>query len=209
MHDMLRKRLFGILTLKNYIMRKLLIIAVFIVSSISCMAQTYRYERVYSVNRNTEVKQKSSGEYYITFTSNKNKCFFSDKDGYKPKQSNMFTIMPEYRDEDYGVYRYKGKRNGMLIYQATNRSYSTYQREVYKIEYEYLYFSEDYSKINEFSGDVEYPTVYSPEASGQQSGSIAGSASFESVSGSKRGDIIWVYEERESKSNAQIPTYLY
>ena len=117
--------------------------------------------------------------------------------------------MPEYRDEDYGVYRYKGKRNGMLIYQATNRSYSTYQREVYKIEYEYLYFSEDYSKINEFSGDVEYPTVYSPEASGQQSGSIAGSASFESVSGSKRGDIIWVYEKRESKSNAQIPTYLY
>lgn len=209
MHDMLRKRLFGILTLKNYIMKRLLIIAVIIVSSISCMAQTYRYEQVYSVNRNTDVKKKSSGEYFITFTSNKNKCFFSDKDGYKPKQSSMFTVIPEYRDEDYGVYRYKGKRNGMLIYEAINRSYSTYQREVYEIEYEYLYFSEDYNKINKFSGDVEYPTVYSPEARGQQSGTIAGSASFESANNCKRGDIIWVYERRENNSNAQIPTHLY
>lgn len=190
-------------------MRKLLIIAVIIVSSLSCMAQTYRYELVYSVNRDTEIKKKSSGEYYITFTSNKSKCFFSDKDGYKPKRSNMFMIEPEFRDEDYGVYCYKGKRNGMLIYEAINRSYSTYQREVYIIEYEYLYFSEDYNKINKFSGDVEYPTVYSTEASGSQAGAIAGRASFESANNCKRGDVIWVYEKRENNSNAQIPTHLY
>lgn len=69
-------------------MKKLLLIFSFVLigSCVSSFAQTHTYRYLYTVNRETEVKDKTfvdGTKKYITFTNGKSFCYESDQNGVK------------------------------------------------------------------------------------------------------------------------------
>lgn len=115
-----------------------LVLLLMLSSTLNC--QTFYYKCTASVNPQTGVRTSPTIVCkYVTFT--KTGCYESDENG------NSFGDLNQLFSTSF-FYQYRGKKNGMLIFQAC-KMYNNYRTW---IDGMYFYFSEDYNILNQYGG---------------------------------------------------------
>lgn len=196
-------------------MKKVLsIMAVIAISSFlfgTVNAQTVKYKRVKSVDRNTGVEHATMDDVrFITFSNNYSSFQFTSPNGQpingnqqgywsfcnryvKPAPSQTYIpssdeIMNNLNNPKFinpRIFRYQGVKNGAKVY-LCRRSVCDHNNRVVGYINDYIYFSEDMSRFNIYSGGDE------------RSNGIYGSGSSDQLTD---GNTILVYEKAESNSN--------
>jgi hypothetical protein len=163
---------------KSRISRKFFLISV-VLLAVLCLAhtanaQTYQYRYLHTVDEDG-VKTKGSGtNVYITFTnSQKNVCYFSDKKGtksehediyrYVKNQNNTYTYMCDVEAEAKKKYPCTGNHffdqwgEIKCMNCASVEGYVAGTRFAYGTTKLYLYFSTDFTRMNNPNRGTYYP----------------------------------------------------
>ncbi len=206
-------------------MKKISLIILFFWLILPCHAQTYCYKSLFKVDSKTDVREKTSGGIeYVTFTSGKARCYFSDEDGTTKHESEGYQtmygmVMPNSdKYSGYNTYEYEKKENDMYIYKCTTTYYTYVVPNYYMGEsggyypmrqtISYLYFSTDYSRMNKWDDPQTY-FIKSNNRNIQaaQSGYSMGSSIVSSGSSSS---YVYVFERTSApKKNDTTPSRLY
>jgi hypothetical protein len=159
---------------KSRISRKIFLIPVVLLAVLcpahTANAQTYQYRYLHTVDEDG-VKTKGSGtNVYVTFTnSQKNVCYFSDKKGnregdftyrYIKKQDNIFVYKCDVEAEAKKKYPCTGNLYNLSLC-CNNCAYVSglmwAQRDAYGTTVMSLYFSTDFTRMNNPNRGKSYP----------------------------------------------------
>ncbi len=129
------------------------------------IGQTFCYKHLYNVDKKTGVKMESRQKdlCYFTFNSNKSFCYLSDENGIKKNPSQMpFSTS---RTKGANEYKYIGKENNMYIFKATVETLgfnpmAVNGQQLLFTQYQYLYFSTDYKRLNTWDDKPFGPFFY-------------------------------------------------
>ncbi len=187
-------------------------------------AQTYCYKLVSTVDKQTGVKSKATTEYvYLTFQNGKSSCYFSDEDGNSSKASSglntSFGVSTGTKYEGENYYTYQGVDNGRYVYLKVVTTYTYIPANYYAGERggyypmsqkkEYLYFSQSYDRINQWTD----PKSYLVKSSGGESQLVSAARSgwaMGSSYGNSTNSTIYVYEKTTSPTEqTDNPTMMY
>ena len=140
-----------------------LLLVVVLLSNYSFSQTTRAYQYQYEVDTSTGEKMDESSKFiggrfisYYKFNSDKSVCYKTDEKGKPCAESTMAF---GYGHKDYETYRYIKTENGVKIYKCVHSYYksnnlswdgSSFVNNYtnYTEEISYLYFSDDYKKIN-------------------------------------------------------------
>ena len=118
-------------------MKKVFLISVFLMLAFSYgFSQTYYYKAVAAIDKDGVRSKTGWKGMYITFTNNKSVCYQSDEKGNKSTKGH-----PSFSN----TYYFRKTQNGTNVYQYK----VTQPREIWR-EWENLYFSSDFSKLQTF-----------------------------------------------------------
>lgn len=216
----------GILRISYYNHNKMkrLLIFLFFFCTIDAFGQTFCYKSLYRVDIDTEVKEKMTEEIrYITFTSKRAKCYFSDAEGNTVEksegvQSFFGMAMPNPRRySGRNTYEYIGTENEMYIYRSTTTEYMYVVPNYYMGEpggyypfsqsITYLYFSKDFLRMNQWSDpETHYIKSTNQSVLVAQSGYSMGK-SMASTTGNS--SYIYVYEQIAAPNKDKAPSRMY
>lgn len=196
-------------------MRKILsIVAVIAISGFlfgTVNAQTVKYKQVMYVDKNTGTEYGGSNDVrYITFTNNYSSFQFTNANGQAINEtgnvysgswsycnqyfsvqnfgSGTFIATPTGRHYNPRIFKYQGMKNGTKVYMCRRTVCNLHNNRLIGYINDYIYFSEDMSRFNIYSGGDERSNgIYNQDA--------------RSIDIGFGGKYVYVYEKAESNSN--------
>ncbi len=195
---------------KNFLLSVLSAIAILVCGEIN--AQTVKFKQVMYVDRNTGTEYQGSNDVrYVTFSNNYSSFQFTDANG-KPINTTSsvylgswsycnqyFSVQhlgpgthiatPTGRHYNPRIFNYQGIKNGVKEYLNRRSSCNMNTNKVVGYINDYIYFSEDMSRFNIYSGGAENANgIYDNNARSIDMGGYS-------------GNYIYVYEKVETSSN--------